>query len=590
MSSPKDQIKERLSIEDCISSYITILPSGKNFKAKCPFHNEKTPSFFISPERGNYYCFGCAEKGDIFSFVEKFEGVDFRGALKILGARTGVAIDSWNKDQVDDKEVLYEIMEKATEYFESEFTKNNLVRAYLLSRGLTDKIIKDFRIGYSPEKWRSVSDFLIKLGFKENDILKAGLIKKSEKDGGNSFYDRFRGRIMFPVSDSSGRVIAFSGRILDGINLDAQSTDIAQAKYINSTDTPLYNKSNTLFGIDKAKLNIRSKGYTIVVEGQLDLLLSHQIGLDNTVAVSGTAFSSTTDVDSDTINNLGLIKRLSSNVVFAFDGDEAGIRATRRASLIAFSLDMQVKIANLNDGRDPADIIKKDPEEWKNLIREAKHIVSFEIDKICKDSNNNMIWGRKVREIIFPYLNALKSKIEQSLYLKEIHDKTGIREDALHTDFEDYQKQNIVASVQEKKNEIKTIPRLTLLEKQFFSIIFLLENDEGMKEKVEIYKRELSSKIGKDTLEEILSHYEPFKETMVIEAEIWYGKEINVIQRDIEEVIVNLEEEILIKNARDKMTEIRKYEKSNDKEKLQKFLSEYQDLVNKIQNIKNSRL
>lgn len=581
MSSPKDQIKERLSIEDCISSYITILPSGKNFKAKCPFHNEKTPSFFISPERGNYYCFGCGEKGDIFSFVEKFEGVDFPGALKILAIRTGVALDSFHTDNTDNKEVLYQIMEKATEYFEGEFQKENTARAYLLDRGLNDNTIKEFRIGYSPQSWRSVSDFLLKSGFKKEDILKVGLIKKSEKDNGKSFYDRFRGRIMFPISDSSSRVIAFSGRILK---------ESSEAKYINSTDTLLYNKSNTLFGIDKAKLNIRSKGYVIIVEGQLDLLLSHQIGLNNTVAVSGTALSSSIigNESEDTINNLGLIRRLSSNVIFAFDGDEAGMRATRRASMIAFSLDMQVKIANLNDGRDPADIIKNNKEEWKNIIKGAKHIISFEIDKMCVESNDQKVWGRKIREIIFPYLNNIKSKIEQSIYLKEIHDKTGITESAIHIDFENYQRQNLVVVEEQKKGKIKTISRITLLEKQFFSIIFLLENDDKTKSKAEKYIKEVIDKIGEKVFKDILNRYELYKDIMVIEAEIWYGREINSIEKDLEEIILNLEEEILIIKARDKMMEIRKYD--NNKEKSQKLLFDYQNLINKIQNIKNSRL
>lgn len=582
MSSPKDIIKERLTIEDCISSYIELLPSGKNFKARCPFHNEKTPSFFVSPDRNSFYCFGCGSGGDIFTFVEKFEGVDFRGALKILAERTGVKLEENNNIQKDEKEILYLIMEKATQYFESEFEKNNLARIYLHERGLVDQTIKDFRIGFAPASWRSVSDFLLKSGFKESDLSKVGLIKKSEKDN-KSFYDRFRSRIMFPITDSSGRVIAFSGRIFG-----EQDKDFEQAKYINSVDSVLFNKSNTLFGIDKAKLNIRKKGYTILVEGQLDLLMSHQSGLHNTVAVSGTALASSTENDNTGINNLGLIRRLSPNVILAFDGDEAGLRATRRSAMIAFSLDMQVKVANNLDGRDPADIMKENKDEWKDIIRNSKHIISFEIDNMIEKSKNIRDWSKHIREFIFPYMNNIKSKIEQSNYIKEIHDKTGIREEAIYTDFENYQKANLI--LEENINiEKDQLPRQSLLEKQLFSIIFYFENILKNKEKAQEIIDILKQKIGKEVFQEMFIKYESFKDALVLEAQIWYGSEIEPIERDLEEVILNLEEEIFRSKAKNLFTEIREAERDKDKEKVRQLLKNYQDLLNKIQNIKNNR-
>lgn len=583
MSSPKDKIKERLSIEECISSYIELLPSGKNFKARCPFHNEKTPSFFVSPERNSFYCFGCSMGGDIFTFVEKFEGVDFRGALKILAERTGIKLEYDHTEKKDEKEILYEIMEKATQFFEDEFKKNNLARNYLKERGLTDDTISKFRVGFAPNSWKSVSVFLSKLGFKEEDILKVGLIKKSEKDNGKSFYDRFRGRIMFPIADSSGRVIAFSGRIFG----DLQNSDFEQAKYINSIDSILFNKSNTLFGIDKAKLNIRKKGYSILVEGQMDLLMSHQIGLDNTVALSGTALNKDINISDEMVNNLGLIKRLSSNLVFAFDGDEAGLRATRRNAMIALSLDMQVKIVNPLDGRDPADIIKNNPSEWKDLIRNSKHLISFEIDKMVKDSNDHKVWVRNLKEIIFPFIQNLKSKIEQSTYLKEIAYKTGIREDALYTDFESYEKTNIKIDDQEilQKNQI---PRLSLLEKQFFSIIFYLEKlnyTDKVKNKLDLLK----DKIKLESFDDLYKKYESYKNTLVLEAEMWYGDDIDYILRDLDEVISSLEEEILKLKIKDITDKIRKAEIDKDKDSLNKFLIDYKDLVNKMEIFKNNR-
>lgn len=582
MSSPKDIIKERLTIEDCISSYVELLPSGKNFKARCPFHNEKTPSFFVSPDRDSFYCFGCGAGGDVFTFVEKFEGVDFRGALKILADRTGVKLEENTNLQKDEKETLYLIMDKATEYFESEFEKNNLARMYLHERGLIDETIKDFRIGFAPASWRSVSDFLFKSGFKESDLLKVGLIKKSEKDN-KSFYDRFRSRIMFPITDSSGRVIAFSGRIFG-----EQDKDFKQAKYINSTDSVLFNKSSTLFGIDKAKLNIRKKGYTILVEGQLDLVMSHQIGLDNTVAVSGTALASSADNDNSSINNLGLIRRLSPNIILAFDGDEAGLRATRRSAMIAFSLDMQVKVANNLDGRDPADIMKENKDEWKDIIRNSKHIISFEIDHMIAKSRDSKAWSRSIREVIFPYIHTIKSRIEQTNYIKEIHDKTGIREDAIYSDFESYQKANLLPE-EKIDNQKDQIPRQSLLEKQFFSIIFYLEDSAENNEKAKEATRILINKIGDSSFKEMRDKYESFKDALVLEAQMWYGSEIEPTVRDLEEVILNLEEEMLKTQSKDVFTEIHKAERDKDKGRLQRLLKDYQELINKIQNIKNNR-
>jgi len=208
MNSPVQQIKERLSIEEIVSSYIKLEKAGANLKAKCPFHNEKTPSFFVSPERGNYYCFGCGAKGDIFTFVEEFEGLDFKGALKILADRAGVSLAQYSREKEGGKEKLYKIMEEATKFFEKNLVADKSVSEYLKTRGLEDKTIKDFRIGFIKEDWRLLYSHLKEIGFTDEEIERAGLVKRTEK----GIYDRFRGRIIFPISDSIGRIIAFSGR------------------------------------------------------------------------------------------------------------------------------------------------------------------------------------------------------------------------------------------------------------------------------------------------------------------------------------------------------------------------------------------
>jgi len=244
MNSSVQKIKERLSIVDVVSSYISLEKAGKNYKAKCPFHNEKTPSFFVSPDRGTYYCFGCNAKGDIFSFVEKFEGTDFLGALKILADRAGVDLEEYKNKNKDKTELYYEIMEEATIFFEDNLKAKLEARSYLLSRGLNDQSIEKFRIGFAPDSWSSLINHLKKKDFKTEDILAVGLIKKKDTPDQTQkedhYYDRFRSRIMFPISDSAGRIIAFSGRIF-GQSEDSKD-GIVNAKYLNSPETPLFNK------------------------------------------------------------------------------------------------------------------------------------------------------------------------------------------------------------------------------------------------------------------------------------------------------------------------------------------------------------
>lgn len=582
MNSPVLKIKERLSIVDVISSYLTVEKAGKNYKAKCPFHNEKTPSFFISPERGSYYCFGCSAKGDIFSFVEHFEGTDFLGSLKILAERAGIPLSEYKSKEKDKTDIYYEIMEEATSFFERMFSENKEARSYLLNRGINDNSIKSFRIGYAPLSWNSIHDHLVKKGYRKEDIEIVGLIKRKD----SRYYDRFRGRIMFPITDSSGRVIAFSGRIFE----KNKESSIEEAKYLNSPDTPLFNKSNVLYGIDKAKSSIRSRDYSIVVEGQFDLILSHQAGFTNTVAVSGTAFAEDTSDNQSKINNLGLVRRLSSNIIFAYDGDDAGIRAANRSAIIALSLDMQVKIAVLTGGRDPADIISSNPNEWKDIIKNSVNIISFHLDKICKKSNDIRVRGKQIREIIFPFMVMISSSIEKSAYINEIHSKTGISESAIIDDFKNYEKTKNTDNqiVKDKKNELVEVSsRRSGLEKRLFGIIFWKGVKDEKLDEIKSISSLFEEKIGSDKFKKMLAIYEPFSDTLAFEAEMWYGGKIDIIIRDLKELTLNLEEEIFKEESLILLAKIN--EKEKNKEDIKSDLVDYQKIVEKIEDIKSRR-
>ncbi|HNU95337.1 MAG TPA: DNA primase [Candidatus Paceibacterota bacterium] len=595
MNSSVQKIKERLSIVDVVSSYISLEKAGKNYKAKCPFHNEKTPSFFVSPDRGTYYCFGCNAKGDIFSFVEKFEGTDFLGALKILADRAGVDLEEYKNKNKDKTELYYEIMEEATIFFEDNLKAKLEARSYLLSRGLNDQSIEKFRIGFAPDSWSSLINHLKKKDFKTEDILAVGLIKKKDTPDQTQkedhYYDRFRSRIMFPISDSAGRIIAFSGRIF-GQSEDSKD-GIVNAKYLNSPETPLFNKSSVLFGLDKAKSSIRNLGYSIVVEGQMDLILSHQSGFTNTVAVSGTAFTDSLVDSQNKINNLGLIKRLSPNIIFAYDGDGAGLRAANRSAAIALSLDMQVKLAVLPIGEDPADIIKKDKEKWKNIIKNSVNIISFHLDKIVEETDDLRKRGHLVKERIFPFLRMINSSIEKNAYINEAHKKTGISETAIIEDYKNYERLNKTEdsfSKKEESIETEKKSRREELEKRFFGVIFsdsLLAID---KDKINDLKDKLEKDIGEDIFKSMLEKYEPFKENLSLLAEIWHGDKEQQLIKDLTEIIFNLEEEIFKDMASVLLVKINQKEHDKDKQKIDEDIINYQKIVEKIEDIKSRRL
>ncbi len=577
MISPVQKIKERLSIEDVVSSYIKLERAGANLKAKCPFHNEKTPSFFLSPERGGYYCFGCGAKGDIFTFVQEFEGLDFRGALKLLADRAGVPLGEFNpkdKENQSEKEKLYMIMEEATLYYSRNFTENKEAQSYLKSRGLEEKTIKDFRIGFAKNDWRELYNYLKSKKFTDKEIELAGLAKKPDVENKN-MYDRFRNRIMFPISDSSGRVIAFSGRIF--------VDDGKSAKYLNSPETPIFSKSSVLYGIDKAKDSIRKNNFSILVEGQMDLILSHQAGFRNTVATSGTALSDSVVSKENAVSNLGLLRRLSTNIVLAFDADKAGLSASDRAGKIALSIGMDVKSAMLPEGVDPADLILKGgAEAWKEAVRNSKHIILFLLDKAIKSSNGDERKANKeIREKILPYVGALDSSIEKSHFLKKISDASGIPEAALMDDLkkvENFLKEEKREIVEAEENQSRMF-RKDYIERRLLGIAFW---QEGMKNQA------IDPQVIFKKFEDKIDHYKDFKEDLVFEAEVFYANNEN-LSRDVKELLSNIEEEYLNEDLARKMKELRLAQEEKDKDKEQKVLKEIDEIVKKRESIKSTR-
>lgn len=568
MNSPVEKIKERLGIEEVVSSYIKLDRAGTNFKAKCPFHNEKTPSFFVSPDRNSYYCFGCGAKGDIFTFIEEFEGLDFKGALKILAEQAGVSLKEYSKEKEGEKEKLYRVMEEATKFFEKNLTANEKVLEYLKRRGLEDKIIKDFRIGFVKNDWRELYSYLQKRNFSDKEIELAGLVKKTEK----GIYDRFRGRIMFPISDSSGRIIAFSGRIFED--------DGKSAKYLNSPDTSIFSKSAVLYGLDKAKDSIRKNNFSILVEGQMDLILSHQAGFRNTVATSGTALSDATVSKENVVSNLGLLRRLSGNIVLAFDADRAGFNASTRAAKIALSFGMDVKVVSMPEGIDPADLICQNGKDaWRIAIRNSKHIIEFLLDKVLIKYKDNMHEaGREIKEKILPYVDSIESSIEKSHFIKIISNKSGIRESALIEDLKKVQSL-LKFDTEETKNALENIGkkiRKDPIERRLLGIAYWQENLKTKKINPElIFKK----------LEKVIEIYKDIKEDLIYEAEEFYFNSEN-LEKDVNEMFLNLEEEYLNEELNKIMIE---FQNLKDKKEEVRILKRINEINKRKEEIKNNR-
>lgn len=579
MATQVEQIKEKLGIVDVVSQYIKLEKAGSNLKAKCPFHNEKTPSFFVSPARNSYYCFGCNAKGDIFSFVEQFEGVDFMGALKVLGEKAGVQIVYERQDVRDEKSRLYSIMEEATLFFEDNLKKDlpagkagNKILEYLKKRGLDDKTIKQWRVGYSPDSWSSLYEYL-KGKYNTDELERAGLIKKSEKGG--DYYDRFRGRIMFPIFDNSGRTVAFSGRIFEG------GED--EAKYINSPETELFSKSKILYGLDKAKFSIRKLNFSIIVEGQMDLLLSHKAGFTNTVAVSGTALTG---------EQIGLLKRLSNNVVMAFDSDSAGIASAGKGVMLALSNGMDVKVAHLKEGEDPADVLKESSEEWKKIIKGSKHIVDFLLDILRDTIDDKRKLHLKTSQTVIPYIAKIPNKIDQAHFVSVVAERLGVPEDAVWEEVnkvlpaqagpEDDTFSEVIGAVEESAQPQST--KRSSIENKLKGIILWQKSLSKPLVDVDALYIDLEKTVGKEKAESLIDDKGEQFEGLLFEAEL-LNDNPDKIKEDFDELICHLKKEYIKDDLVKVFGELKSAEAENNSKKTAETLKKYKELSDELANI-----
>lgn len=359
---PLDEIRERCDIVEIVSEHVALKQNGRKFTGLCPFHSEKTPSFHVDPERKFYKCFGCGEGGDVFSFVQKIENVSFSEAVEILAKRYGVQmrISENLYKNYSKRERLAEINSLAADFFALCLTKHDAIKKYLEKRNLTDDVVNTYKIGYAPDSWRELTDFLISKKIKINEAIEAGLTVKKE-DTKSHYYDRFRNRLIFPIINTSGKIIAFGGRVMDD----------RLPKYLNSPETLLFAKNKTLYGLNIARRAIKPDGFLIITEGYMDVIAAHSAGYQNTVATLGTAL---------TPEHVTLISRFTKKVVLAFDADSAGIKAALKSAPLFENAGFNARILVLPKGEDPDSLINSGNEKkFAQYIKNALPLADFKI-------------------------------------------------------------------------------------------------------------------------------------------------------------------------------------------------------------------
>ncbi len=567
MSSPVEQIKQRLNIADVIGSYIKLQKAGANFKAPCPFHSEKSPSFYVSPSREIWHCFGCNRGGDLFEFVKQIEGVEFVEALRILADRAGIKLKFEDPRFRNERIHLLDLMEAAANFYQGKLGENQAVLAYLKKRGLEEKTISDFRLGFAPSEengWRNFHSFLKSKGYGDAEMEKAGMIVKSEKARGD-YYDRFRGRIMFPLFDAAGRVVGFSGRIFgeekEGVG-----------KYINTPQTILYDKSRLLYAFDRAKVEIRKKDFCVLMEGQMDVLMSHQAGILNAVAVSGTAL---------TPLHLETIKRLTCNLIMCFDGDEAGLLAVKRSIDLSLEREFELKVIALPEGKDPADMVLSDTDGFKKLLDKSSHIIEFYLNILKEKYGETRQFKQEVSKNVLPYLLSIQSGIERSHWIKEIAGMIGVKEEIVLEEIKkiyDKTKNNSLEKSCEAPltaaagiNGAK--PRIRLLEERLAGIVLWKNKKELLPDFVRKHIADFLEKTDKS-----------FCNRLALEAELCYAGAEN-FNEEIEQLAKEWKKETLKEELAEITEEIRICEEKSDKEAMEKKIAELQKLSRELAEI-----
>ncbi len=583
-------IKEKINIVDLIQEYLPLKKAGVNFKAPCPFHNEKSPSFVVSPERGIWHCFGCQKGGDAITFLMEKEGLEFKDALEMLAKKAGIELKGRKGPKNDSRDRLFEAHSKAVEFFHYLLMEHKLgtkALEYLHKRGLTDETIKAFKIGYAPNSWQSLTTHLTKRGFKIEELIAAGLVIPSHNRG----YDRFRGRIVFPLVDIKGNTIGFSGRVLEG----------GEPKYLNTPQTDIFDKGRFFFGLQLTKGEVRQKKVMIVTEGEMDMLMSYQAGVRNVVASKGTAL---------TQNQVEIIKKYCDTVALCFDMDLAGDAASRRGIEMADQAGLQIKVVQVPEGKDPAELCVKDPEAWKKAVDEAESIYDYYLNSVTKRFNPKTAEGkRNIGQELIPIWAKISDSMTFEHYLQKLAALLGIQDDILRREVKKTSQtgtSDFKSVMEPSVNRITLRPRQELLEEYLMALllkipasidyapkfpetIFLSENLRSLYVLLVVYLDSISFK-GKSF--KIADFIKTLPEEMVEQADKLYLIEIDgklssseAWKEEIDRVVKELKKGLVKASLERLSVEIRQAQSFGKVELLETLNRRFRDLSLKLKNL-----
>lgn len=471
MDSPIEDIKQRLNITDILADYVQMKKAGTNFKAVCPFHNEKTPSLMISPSKQIWHCFGCGLGGDIFEFVKLSEHIEFGEALRILANRAGVELKKPTEQDIridQKKDVLFEINDLAAQYYERVLWESPAAKKaldYLRKRGLSDQTMKKWRLGFAPDDFHYLENFLSKK-FSREDIAQAGLIVKKEQ--GSGYFDRFRGRVMFTIVNVHGQVVGFTGRLLE----ERENT----GKYVNSPETPIYNKGHELYGLYAAKNHVRKQNRCLIVEGNMDVISLHQAGTEIAVASSGTALGN---------EQLNVIKRFTDNLVFAFDTDAAGLTATKRALESALNLGFNVRIVRMQNAKDPDELIRKGIGIWQKALDGAVNFLEFFFEKTFQQYDPQEVESKRaITKELLPLMIRISDPVTKAHFIRKLSNGLNVAETAIWDMVNKAGKPKLLAAVKEERAKKD---KKHILEEKMLGLMLVASDTEQLKNLDEFY-------------------------------------------------------------------------------------------------------
>jgi len=473
-----EEIRSKIDMVQFISEFLPLKKAGRNFKALCPFHDEKTPSFMVSPERQIWHCFGCSRGGDIYGFLMEMERMEFGEALRTLAKRVGITLQSYQPTKSEsEKEKLFQINHLAAEFFHYLLLNHQVGKkalSYILQRGITKESLATFKLGYAPAMWDGLQKFLVgKKGYKVEDLEQSGLIIKSSQPLPANYYDRFRDRLMFPLLDHRGNVTGFAGRVLDPEAKDLPAGR-QEPKYVNTPETLLYHKSELLYPLQITKENIKKENKAVVVEGELDAISSYQVGIKNVVAIKGSAL---------TEPQARLLKRYADNLILSLDADSAGDAASRRGIEIADQIGFNIKVVTLEKYKDPDEAAQKEPDYLKERIEKAENIYDFYLDSAFKRFRGQTPEEKKkIGQEMIPILAKIEDQIVRDVFIKKLASRLNVNEESIILQIEKNQTSKSSSPVPVTKEEIR--PRREILEEYFLALVlqskkvnFLLEEE-----------------------------------------------------------------------------------------------------------------